>query len=182
MLATPYPCIGQAARGAAHPYGRQAHVQGRSADLGQPGLGQALPGVAGQGVADLVGHHRGQVGVTADVLEQAGINAHLPPRQTKGIGHLVILEDHELPVKVRPVSGPGDALPHLADPGLQGLVGTLGGLLLNLRKGLVAQGLLPLRGHHEHLFAPGIGGGGAAGQGRPQKRQPEEAPKCFFTP
>jgi hypothetical protein len=137
--------------------------------------------VAGQGVGRLVGDDRGQVAVALDVFEQAGVDAHLAPGQTEGIGVLIIIEDHKFPLKFRAVRGLGDALPHLLHPGLQGLVLGGAGFPLDLLEGLEAQGQFLLLGDHEHLLAAGVRGGGAPRQDRPDNRQHQKKTDLPFT-
>ena len=86
------------AGGRAHP--AQGQPQPQAPGLGQRGLAQALPGMAGQGVGHFVRDHRGHAGFVLGILQDAGEDADLAPGQAEGVG-LLTFEDQKLPAVIR---------------------------------------------------------------------------------
>ena len=152
------------------PTAAQGHPQPQAPGLGQRGLAQALPGVAGQGVGHFVGDHRGHAGLVPGVFQDAGEDADLAPGQTEGVG-LFAFKDHKFPAVIGALGRVGDAPAH---PGHQGVhFRVLGNLVLTLEllEGLVAHRGLATFGGEQELATTGIG---RSRTGRHQQGEPQD--------
>ena len=151
----------------AHP--AQGHPQPQAPGLGQHGLAQALPGMAGQGVGHFMGDHRGHPGLVLGILQDAGEDADLAPGQTEGVG-LLAFEDQKLPAVIGALGRVGDTPAHLRHQGVRLRVSGELVLTLDLLEGLVAHLGLAAFGAEQELAPSGIGrrSAGRHQQGEPQ--------------
>jgi hypothetical protein len=100
-------------------------------------------------VRDLVGQHRGQTGVVARDRQDARVDADLAARQAEGV-RLLVVDDLELPLEVRPLRRLGDAPPHPGDLLVEARVGGDARLAQDLLvRGEAELHLLPFRDEHE---------------------------------
>ena len=151
--------------------------QGQAAHLHQQLLGQALRTVAGHGVGHLVTDDRGHTGLVLRDVQDPRIHPHLAAGQTKGIGRVRFVEDHELPVGIGQVHHRGDVAADPIDHGVDLRVVGDGDLPFHLLELSLAHGG-GLTGADQHdLTASGPGDGSAAGESAQAGGQQAEADK-----
>ena len=166
----------------AHPAQPQADTQ--APHVGHRGLALPLRGMAGQGVAHLMGQHRGQARLIPGVLQGAGEDTRLAPGEAKGAGLLGVFQDHKLPMIIGAVGRGGQAVAH---PGHQLVHGrVLAGFIVGAQivVGLGGGGELAFFGFQDHLAPAGIGRGGAAGyqEGEPERQTHDYSCSTLGTP
>ncbi len=127
------------------------------------GLALALPGMTGQGVAHLMGQHRGQARLVPGVLQGAGEDARLAPGKAKGAAFLGVFQDHKRPMIIGALGRGGKAAAH---PGHQFvhdriLRRFIAGAQIVI--GLGGGGELGFFGFQDDLAPAGIGRSGAGG-------------------
>jgi hypothetical protein len=117
---------------------------------------------------------RGQAGLIFCNGQNARVNPHLAPGQTKGVGFFA-LEHHKLPLRVGQVrSGHGgDALAHTLHERVDGRVAVDGHFLLGLLEGVQAKLQLLAGGKHVQLCPSRDRNRGATAAHRQQHRQRE---------